>query len=300
MNVTAVDGVWSIITASLTNGASVQAQFGGGTPPLLASITPQLSLAAGATFTWTVEAIVLNNGLPMAGAGGGMADRGHGIHWPGQHRSHHHNQRRRHAPANRRPARRGPDGHHQCLPQRHQPVRGLHRIWRAAGVRRSRSRLWHQPERCGCRYAQPDCSSPARYGWQPHGRRLRDSLSSPLRVGAALRNTRSLPALKPARQRSRNSNLRNRRQRCFYGCLAARRGHQPPWFGRLRQYGYRQHCRSNSIRSSPGRTPKKQPQAFGLRLANRTASRHPAHLVRRDGRMDRGAPRWLCRVSRAL
>jgi hypothetical protein len=67
MNVTAVDGVWSIITASLTDGAGVQAQFGGGTPPLLASITPQLSLAAGATFTWTVQAIVLNNGLPMGG-----------------------------------------------------------------------------------------------------------------------------------------------------------------------------------------------------------------------------------------
>jgi len=67
MNVTAVDGVWSIITASLTDGSSVQAQFGGGTPPVLASITPQLSLAAGATFIWTVQAIVLNNGRPMGG-----------------------------------------------------------------------------------------------------------------------------------------------------------------------------------------------------------------------------------------
>ena len=67
MNVTAVDGVWSIITASLTDGSSVQAQFGGGTPPVLASITHQLSLAAGATFNWTVQAIVLNNGQPMGG-----------------------------------------------------------------------------------------------------------------------------------------------------------------------------------------------------------------------------------------
>jgi hypothetical protein len=67
MNVTAIDGVWSIITASLTDGSSVQAQFAGGTPPSLASITPQLSLAAGASFTWTVEAIVLNNGRPMGG-----------------------------------------------------------------------------------------------------------------------------------------------------------------------------------------------------------------------------------------
>src|SRR5208337_1258308 len=32
LNVTAVDGTWSIVTASLTNGSSLQAQFAGGTP----------------------------------------------------------------------------------------------------------------------------------------------------------------------------------------------------------------------------------------------------------------------------
>ncbi len=67
MNVTAVDGTWSIVTASLTNGSSLQAQFAGGTPPVLASLTPQLSLAAGATIPWTVQALVLSNGLPAAG-----------------------------------------------------------------------------------------------------------------------------------------------------------------------------------------------------------------------------------------
>ncbi len=67
MNVTAVDGTWSIVTASLTNGSSLQAQFSGGTPPVLASLTPQLSLAAGATFAWTVQALVLSNGIPLAG-----------------------------------------------------------------------------------------------------------------------------------------------------------------------------------------------------------------------------------------
>ena len=36
MNVTAVNGTWSIVTASLTNGSSLQAQFAGGTPPALA------------------------------------------------------------------------------------------------------------------------------------------------------------------------------------------------------------------------------------------------------------------------
>ena len=67
MNVTAIDGTWSIVTASLTNGSSLQAQFAGGTPPTLASLTPQLSLATGATITWTVQALVLSNGLPVSG-----------------------------------------------------------------------------------------------------------------------------------------------------------------------------------------------------------------------------------------
>ena len=67
MNVTAVDGTWSIVTASLTNGSSLQAQFKGGTPPVLASLSPMLSVAAGATVTWTTEALVLNNGLPLSG-----------------------------------------------------------------------------------------------------------------------------------------------------------------------------------------------------------------------------------------
>jgi hypothetical protein len=67
MNLTAVDGTWSIVTASLTNGSSLQAQFAGGTPPVLASLTPRLSLAAGATFTWTVQALVLSGGLASSG-----------------------------------------------------------------------------------------------------------------------------------------------------------------------------------------------------------------------------------------
>ena len=65
MNVTAVDGTWSIITASLANGSSLQAQFAGGTPPVLTALTPQLSLAAGATLTWTVQALVLASGIPI-------------------------------------------------------------------------------------------------------------------------------------------------------------------------------------------------------------------------------------------
>ena len=66
MNVTAVDGTWSIVTASLTNGASLQAQFAGGTPPTLAALTPRLSFAAGATLSWTVQALVQKSGAPAA------------------------------------------------------------------------------------------------------------------------------------------------------------------------------------------------------------------------------------------
>ncbi|MGB6742579.1 MAG: IPT/TIG domain-containing protein [Terracidiphilus sp.] len=67
MNVTATGSALSIVTASLTNGSILQAQFTGGTPPVLAAITPQLSLAAGATFTWTVQALALANGAPASG-----------------------------------------------------------------------------------------------------------------------------------------------------------------------------------------------------------------------------------------
>jgi hypothetical protein len=67
MPVTATGSALSIVTVSLTNGNSLQAQFTGGTPPTLAAITPQLSLAAGATFTWTVQALALANGAPASG-----------------------------------------------------------------------------------------------------------------------------------------------------------------------------------------------------------------------------------------
>ncbi len=84
MNVTANDGTWSIVTASLTNGSGVEAQFGGGSPPAVSSLTPRLALAAGATLTWTVQALVLSSGMPLAGQsvawqtppGGGIAPQG--------------------------------------------------------------------------------------------------------------------------------------------------------------------------------------------------------------------------------
>lgn len=67
MAVTAAGSALSIVTASLSNGNSLEAQFSGGTPPALAAVTPALSLAAGTTFTWTVQALALANGAPAAG-----------------------------------------------------------------------------------------------------------------------------------------------------------------------------------------------------------------------------------------
>jgi IPT/TIG domain len=83
MNVTTTNEAWSIVTASLTNGSSVQAQFAGGPPPVLTSLTPQLSLAAGATFTWTVQALVLSNGVPAVGQSVAWQTSGSGIVAPG-------------------------------------------------------------------------------------------------------------------------------------------------------------------------------------------------------------------------
>jgi len=67
MNVTATGTTWSIVTAALTNGASLKAEFCGGTPPVLNSLTPMLSLAAGATVTWTTQALALTSGVAASG-----------------------------------------------------------------------------------------------------------------------------------------------------------------------------------------------------------------------------------------
>ena len=79
MNVIACDATWSIVTASLNNGSGLQAHFSGGTPAVLTSLTPQLSLAAGATFTWTVQALVLSNSAPASGQSVAWQTTGSGI-----------------------------------------------------------------------------------------------------------------------------------------------------------------------------------------------------------------------------
>jgi hypothetical protein len=67
MSVTAVNTSPAVVMASLTNGASVQAHFTGGAAPILTALTPTLSIAAGSTFTWSTQALVLNNGTPTSG-----------------------------------------------------------------------------------------------------------------------------------------------------------------------------------------------------------------------------------------
>lgn len=67
MNVTAPAAGPSIVVASLSNGASLQAHFTGGTSPSLAALTPMLSVAAGATVDWITQAIALTNGSPSPG-----------------------------------------------------------------------------------------------------------------------------------------------------------------------------------------------------------------------------------------
>lgn len=67
MNVTANSTTPSIVIASLSNGASLQAHFTGGTPPVLSALLPTLSVAAGSTVNWTTQALALSNGSPAPG-----------------------------------------------------------------------------------------------------------------------------------------------------------------------------------------------------------------------------------------
>jgi IPT/TIG domain-containing protein len=65
--VTATSTSTAVVTAALTNGASLQTHFYGGTPPSLSALTPTLYLAAGATAQWPVQALALTGQTPLAG-----------------------------------------------------------------------------------------------------------------------------------------------------------------------------------------------------------------------------------------
>lgn len=68
LNITATSAALAQITASLTSGSSVVAEFTGTTPASISPLTPPLYLAMGATVEWPVQALVLNaGGLPVIG-----------------------------------------------------------------------------------------------------------------------------------------------------------------------------------------------------------------------------------------
>ena len=65
--ITATNTSTAAVTAALTNGASVQTQFYGGTPAALTTITPTLYIAAGATIQWPVQVIAQSGNAPASG-----------------------------------------------------------------------------------------------------------------------------------------------------------------------------------------------------------------------------------------
>jgi hypothetical protein len=52
------------VTASLSNGAGIEAEFTGAAPPAISALTPNLYLAIGATTQWNPQALTLANGNP--------------------------------------------------------------------------------------------------------------------------------------------------------------------------------------------------------------------------------------------
>ncbi len=66
--IAANSSVLAQVTASLTNGSNVIAEFTGTSPPSIVPMTSNLHVAFGATVEWPVEAMVLNEaGVPIAG-----------------------------------------------------------------------------------------------------------------------------------------------------------------------------------------------------------------------------------------
>lgn len=78
--VTATAAAMAEVTASLTNGSSVTAQFMGTAPPSIVALTPNLYIAMGATVAWPVQALLLDvTGTPVAGEAVNWAAAGDGV-----------------------------------------------------------------------------------------------------------------------------------------------------------------------------------------------------------------------------
>ncbi len=65
--ITATSASVAAVTASLQNGAAVQAQFAGVAPAVLTAVTPTLYIAAGASIAWPVQAMAQISGSPASG-----------------------------------------------------------------------------------------------------------------------------------------------------------------------------------------------------------------------------------------
>lgn len=78
--VTANAATLAQVTASLTNGSSVIAEFTGTAPPAIAALTPSLYLALGATERWPVQAMVVSSsGAPVSGQSVAWSSGGPGV-----------------------------------------------------------------------------------------------------------------------------------------------------------------------------------------------------------------------------
>lgn len=81
LTVTPTSAALAQVTAALTDGAGVLAEFTGGAAPTISALTPSLYIAIGAKAQWTPQVLVLNNGSPtpgqiiawIAGAGAGIS-----------------------------------------------------------------------------------------------------------------------------------------------------------------------------------------------------------------------------------
>jgi hypothetical protein len=67
------------VSAALTSGASVIAEFSGIAAPMIAAVSPALYVAIGAQVTWQPTAIVLNGGNAVAAAGVSWTAQGSGV-----------------------------------------------------------------------------------------------------------------------------------------------------------------------------------------------------------------------------
>ncbi len=217
------------VTASLTNGSSLQAHFTGGTPPVLSSLAPRLSLAAGATFHLDrpgARALRRHSSRqPIRRLANSLRRR----NLPARLRSRtYHVFRNRHQKPHRRPAGRGPDRFNECMPQRNQPMRRFYRLRRTPRICLASANLRRHTNPRRIRYSQPDRPPPSRHGWQSDGRRHGRVLSISLRMVAALRTARGLYAGRASLLAGLHRHICHRRLSHLYSHLAARRRYQPP------------------------------------------------------------------------